>query len=811
MRIKRSNVVEDIRTAVIYGFKYFIPELPDPKSETYLIDLETLNQRLNENGFIDILRGDEDSFVSTRTLYYGNTERFDGIDFAEYDFNAVLEDLKFNSRGLINYLDKETIDSLGDDNESRNSVETLALAESTIFPTISENTATKNDVEYFGSLEISTTQVYLFNLDPGQYKIELYENVVSGNNTKTSGFLDSDYCDLLGIEKTESPVVTIYLGPEDFYKNNPDYMYCRDINQGDPLFENRVTSLPPIDYGKLYDEIYAGKSVWFALSSDNSIKELNLSYNAWEKSEDANIYKRKFNLRNDDFHNIVNTTLPPCIKELDYQVGYLDRRNGKFLGNQILLPNLKDPDRSNCPILTRKLLRLGVNQFNNPSPYSYSDFVYRKNYSEGDIYRKGHDYFKKGSIDSEQVYIKYDPEIEYEIGDVVLCHTSEDTWDLYKAIRKGNRGHYPGISSYWVLQDKTLDMFTTRVTIMQDPQNGGTITPNKQITIVNEDDTEDIDFEVTPSVGYEFDSILTVLDNESVQELNPSDYIVVDSIDESNYFKLVTIESSGWDSILNSSSKKRIIFKFNPIHATLLLTYHVKGSSTVNIEIPVEGLDDTPRQIPQGESYFVALGAFSRNGIRYTKKNDILNALGEIVVTDNVTLEFVLIDDVHSTGVSRFIGGSVIKEASGSIIEEDLEIPKIDTISSWEFIEGEVLKDVQILKYSIDEIDFNKLSMNIDITNKLFITVSNYDGFEVSNVNQEIEYGAEVSLQFYGTYRDNLGYITINDKVIEEIGTGTITLDSGEIISYSLSKSNSMYTLELSEVTTDIDIKLFEK
>ena len=308
MRIKRSNEVEDIRTAVIYGFKYFIPELPDPKSEKYLKDLEVLTQRLESNGFIDILRSDEGSFVSTRTLYYGNTERFNDIDFAEYDFNAILEDLKFNNKGLINYFDKETIDLFGDNNESRNSVETLAEMEAVVFPTVSENTATKNNVEYFGSMKISTTQVYLFNLDPGQYKIELYENVVSENNTKVPGFLDSDYCDLLGIEKTNTPVVTIYLGPEDFYANNPDYMYCQDVygRKGDPLLENRETEISPLEYGKKYDEIYAGKSVWFTLSSDNSIKELNLSYNAWEKSEDANIYKRKFNLRNDDFYEIIS-------------------------------------------------------------------------------------------------------------------------------------------------------------------------------------------------------------------------------------------------------------------------------------------------------------------------------------------------------------------------------------------------------------------------------------------------------------------------------------------------------------------------
>lgn len=809
MKIKRSNEVEDIRTAVIYGFNYFIPELPDPKSEKYLKDLEVLTQRLVSNGFIDILRSDEGSFVSTRTLYYGNTERFNDIDFAEYDFNAILEDLKFNNKGLINYFDKETIDLFGDNNESRNSVETLAEMEAAVFPTISENTATKNNVEYFGSMKISTTQVYLFNLDPGQYKIELYENVVSGNNTKVPGFLDSDYCDLLGIEKTNTPVVTIYLGPEDFYANNPDYMYCQDVygRKGDPLLENRETEISPLEYGKKYDEIYAGKSVWFTLSSDNSIKELNLSYNAWEKSEDANIYKRKFNLRNDDFYEIIRSSSPSYLKELDYQSGYLDRRNGKLLGNQVLFPNINNPSQSNCPILSRKLSNLGQDQFNTPGKYPYSDYVYGKVYNSGEVYKKGCDYYMVRDGSLKQIYIKHNPEVEYNIGDLVLSKTSE----LYEVVKKGNRGYFPGLSPHWVLRDKTLDLFTTRVSIVQDPLDGGKISPNKQITIVNENKTEDITFEVSPEIGYEFGTVLTVKDDSTVLELDPDDYIVIDSVDESNYFKLVTIKRSGWESILKGDDKKRIIFKFNPIHSTIVLTYYIKGME-LSTEIPVEGLEDEPRLIPQGNSYFVALGAINKNGNRYAKKEDIIRELSELMINDNVLLEFVLIDDVHSVGVSRFIDGSIIKESSGTITKDNFTISdKVSTLESWEYIKDEILKNVQVLKYPIEQLDFNKLSINLGITNKLFITVSSYDGFEVSDINQEIEYNTETSLQFYGTYRDNLDYITVNNKIIEGIGMGTLTFDTGETIRYSLSKLNSMYTLKLFNVVTDIDIKLFEK
>ena len=344
-----------------------------------------------------------------KTLIHGGTKHFDNIDFAEYDFNVILENHKFNSKDLISYLDKETSEKIG------TNLGSLEKINSVLFPTLSNGDV--NDVEYFNTLSISAVTLYLFNLDPGVNKIKLYESFSEDTS-------EDDWVVMITLEISSKWEKNPTIVKSDTVKEVPTRNDLWQVEHGSDVRIPRINEAWWVTdedcayvYKGVIDEINCGKAVWLALTTDNTVKDVNLSYYAWLQSEDANIYKHKFNLRNDDYYDKTKSEFL-----VSDNFGYTDRRSGKLLGNQLIVAS----DNSSCPILSRKLKDV------------------KNRWSAGDV-----------------EYPNYDPEIEYKLGDLVILNGI-----VYKSVRKNNRGHFPGISSYWALKSSIDNIKTTRVTLL---------------------------------------------------------------------------------------------------------------------------------------------------------------------------------------------------------------------------------------------------------------------------------------------------------------------------------------------------------
>lgn len=457
-----------------------------------------------------------------KTLIHGGTKHFDNIDFAEYDFNVILENHKFNSKDLISYLDKETSKKIGTDLGS------LEKINSVLFPTLSNGDV--NDVEYFNTLSISAVTLYLFNLDPGVNKVELYESFSEDTS-------EDDWVVMITLGVSSKWKKDLTIVKSDTAKEVPTR---NDLWQGEHGSDVRIPGINEAwwvtDEGCAYvykedsvvDEINCGKAVWLALTTDNTVKDVNLSYYAWLQSEDANIYKHKFNLRNDDYYDKTKSEFL-----VSNNFSYTDRRSGKLLGNQLIVAS----DNSSCPILSRKLKDV------------------KNRWSAGDV-----------------EYSNYDPEIEYRLGDLVILNGI-----IYKSVRKNNRGHFPGISSYWALKSSIDNIKTTRVTLLNYQKlddsysinmEAGITSPNKQITL--DENSNAPGFKVIDNSGYKFASICYENASGTIITLNQNDYVVDRVISSSTgdvvYYRVI-IKPDGWNVILGDNSRKRLIFAFEVLES----------------------------------------------------------------------------------------------------------------------------------------------------------------------------------------------------------------------------------------------------
>lgn len=781
MRIKRNDEFGDLGTAVYYKFQCYIP-----RDNRILPDIN--------------------KFVSEKVLIHGTTKRFDGIDFAEYDFNAVLEDQKFNNRDLISYLDKNTMDQVGD------TINSLEKINSALFPTLSDRDK-KNNIEYFGTLNLSAITLYLFNLDPSYYKIELYEDVIYSNND-LGNFIDSDYLDVAGVDHI-SPAVTIYLGPEENCLNNAEDMY----HSSDPYAQitNRGKGLlySPLEYSKLYGEIFSGKSVWLALSSDKNIREINLSYNAWLKSEDANIFKHKFNLRNDEFYSFIKN--PSCFKKDDLS-GYIDTRSGKLLGNQLYLPS--GSSNTPCPILSRKIKNMSVDQFGNDGS-NYSIYKTFKTYSSGDIVKYGNRYFKSNANMNnnvpgedntwEEVIRNYNPSIEYDLGERVLhCE------DIYKAIRKGNRGHCPDFSKYWIKESALEENYTTRIAVTMNVSGGGILSPSKFITILDPESPENVLFHLTENVGYSLDTIkgLSSAGVELCTLEKDTDFVISDPLDGVDNYKLVTILKAGWKKVLDSGASK-ILFslkeKLVSIKTNASIYFYSGSKVTETNDFIVCGLDET---LTMNSKYAVVLSKIVKNKVSYTSELDSLLKL--IKVGDDLEFYFTFVDTVSdiSLDVGKFLDSCSMTLGAGT---SDSKTVPLD-ITNTEYLEIGSLR-YKTLKVSIDSLQYDSILFNIAASTFLNATIVEYDEFEVSDVVKTVSYGGDLVLQFYGTYKDNLDKVVLDfsDESFEIVRTdsGNTWKASTSITKYAMSgmlvRVGTMYTLQLIRLKKDVKIKILKK
>lgn len=484
------------------------------------------------DGIVDDIN--EEDYIFYKVLYHGTTKNIDFVDFAEYDFKYLLEKNKFNNTQIINYLDNQSKLLIG------TNVNDLDRLSSIILPTNSDKDSSveKSVYDYFGTLTLVNQTLFLFNIDPSVYRVELYDKVLDTNYTLSSevnginkGFLDSDfiklYPDKYTQEESQSPVMIIKFGPEDTCPNNPNSMYYKGAKRPGPGIR-----IPNLEYSKLWDEISCSKVLWADLSSDKDIKELNLSLNSWINNENPNQNKNRFNLRNDEFHAKKNTV--NIFEKIEGTDFIEDKRSGLILGN-------KKIDKH--PILSKKLSHISI--------YDYS------------------------------------PKISYKKSEIIKYN--ERYW---VSLVDNNQGNIPGISMEWVEKSQLENSITPRITLIMDPVVGGSTIPSKHVTIEDES-KKTVSFKVIPSIGYD---LVKNKDSES-EESYPlyyydangnktkfTDYNRIDHIsnNESWVEYIITGEEtdSPWETLLNSKNA-RLYFGFEKVTPTIKILGSFDGTQVI--------------------------------------------------------------------------------------------------------------------------------------------------------------------------------------------------------------------------------------
>lgn len=409
---------EDIGTAVFYGWHKFIP-----KTDILDSDKELL---LN-------------SCKSLKVQYKGSRTYASLRDFSEYNFLFDINKEKFNDNFLINLLNKNSKDLIG------KNIDDLEIIEKIMFPCYNLEESDYND-EFFGSTLISNQTFFILNAEgntkekPGIWKIELYEEGVTSNNIN-GGFIEEELLDALGIEKTETPVITIILGPGPEIKNNSSSMYFSYDPQLIDKENNDRLSL--VDYRKLSEEITMSKVVWILLALDKTVTSINLSYKSWVDNINPNRNMKNYIIRNDEFFSTKDRV--KIIEKFKNSNYWHDKNSETLVGNKEI---------TNHPILDKKLEKI-------------------KNNSQ------------------------FSPFTEYNIGDQVTF--GGETWE---SLCSHNKGNSPSISNYWTLASNITSIFTYRVSILIYPSNSGFSDPSGSITI-NEDSR--ISFNIFETPGYLID------------------------------------------------------------------------------------------------------------------------------------------------------------------------------------------------------------------------------------------------------------------------------------------------------------------
>lgn len=451
---------------------------------------------------------DNELLQASLVKYHGSKSNFPSLDFSEYDFSYIIDKYKFDNKLLISELDTESLELVGKDIKNTDKIGKI------LFPTLVEEEM-NNSYRFFGSLNILGQDLYFFECPEDYQTIEIYDDVIDSNIVGGDGFTEYDYLKLTDNTNIIKPAIIIRLGPPADAYNNPTCFYYKK----DPMIsrimrlDNVYTSL---EYSRLCDEIWSKKVVSFFLSTSGEVTEFNLSFSAWEKNANPERNKWKYDLRNDEFYNILQ--VDQSIIGNDGTV-WTDKKSGAILGNFGI-------DSFLCPIFSNKLDRLRRTQNIYYSPY--------RKYSRGEstIYKVTK---PDGSIASYTV----------------------------ESLVNGNIGNDPLLSPAWILKDKFLDFVSSIIYISQSPAScGSIINPGTQVTVKSDSRVE---FSIIDGLGYLFSGVSIINSASEIINLTEgSDYTSSLITNNEGYTKTVVIDS--WNSFLDQNSPRytdNLVFNFS--------------------------------------------------------------------------------------------------------------------------------------------------------------------------------------------------------------------------------------------------------
>lgn len=465
-------------------------------------------------------------------LYHGSKSKILMRDFAEYDFSFLVDKYKFNDSLKLTFLNNASKDLIG------LNVSELTKLEDILFPTIQDTDEVDKNIDFFGTTVIGTYTLFLFPVPRGIRKVELYEG--TRTELETLG-IDYDYRLLSRQNITEKPAISIYLGPDYRWTNNPSSEYLVDPD----VWDNNYRMLAsPKDYFRGLDEIESDKILWLVITDSGQLFDINLSYNSWSSDKmNPERNKWRYSLRNDEFQSTKSNT------------SIIDSKSG------ILLDGRSDTILSTAkvnshPILSRKLQQFNLTPFNEGQSYSTGEKVR----FQGKLWESTMDDNttipgEEGSYWEEKIQ-PFSPYCSYGLGDRVLYNNQ-----VWESLCDYNSEKRPDISKKWIIADSTEDMFTSRINVIINPSGAGRVIPGGQVRL--DSSSTEKNFVVYENLGYTLESVDKVcsIDNNTYLTnitISVSNIPVLDgSIDK----KIVTIPACDYDAIIGSG---KLIFNFKP-------------------------------------------------------------------------------------------------------------------------------------------------------------------------------------------------------------------------------------------------------
>lgn len=219
---------------------------------------------------------------ASRILVHASRSSLLGVsDFAEYGLRFIPSKYKYNSEFILNYLSEKSREVVGSD------IEDLERVSTVLFPTDS-NVTKEESYGYFGSIDINDQTLVMVDIPSGYDQVYLYD---------------------------------VYPDIEGLGLGNVD-----DLNQ----FTQSSTWKVSISLSS--DEVGSRKLLWFVLSREGKINNINLSHLMWSGSDNPERNLSQYLLRNDDKANIdSNTDIVGSLGGTDIIV---DRNSDTILGNK---------------------------------------------------------------------------------------------------------------------------------------------------------------------------------------------------------------------------------------------------------------------------------------------------------------------------------------------------------------------------------------------------------------------------------------------------------------------------------------------
>lgn len=445
MRIEQKGSLDNILCAVYYCWDKNSPTssvFPPPwyKDSTHDVPIEYLQH------YKYIRYRSSSNTIKSKDFKEYNYKLFpDKGKYSDFDIMDLYGDEVYGLT-LFNPLDNEKISLYG-------------------FPTIYSTSTLDGTHLVAGFFNTKTNNygeiIYQFEVPENCYKVELYDKVLmtfspitgtveiseyTGNciltySSKTPDpvIVNVDYKDKSSALKViHEPVVSIYFGPERNNNRNSSNMYYKNTPDSGRVSIDKSVK----DYLSKYEEITSNKVV--TLISKNGklgTSEINIVHDSFTSAKDPMKNLNKVALRNDEWWSSVQS-----INQVgERESGLYDLTSGTLIGN-------REHKENDTPLLRyKKSIVKEINRFS-----------------------RDHTYMK---------------------GDTATVQDKE-----YVSIIDNNRGNYPAISPYWIVNHDFEATFSRTINIKVDPEQSGIV--NKKF--INYEEGTFVSLIFTPNPGYEF-------------------------------------------------------------------------------------------------------------------------------------------------------------------------------------------------------------------------------------------------------------------------------------------------------------------